>query len=155
VPGRGARFGAASLSIVPHPTVASGDNGGKDCHGQFGNGATFPLAAEGGKWDSDSWASDPNNDLLYGQQGNASIATWESDGGLLEGCSNTVTWSWIDGSVPPATTPLTVVITTYVKWDGSDHSNTCNVTSGGDNYHCVIDGPQSAGNSSFIVTNRR
>jgi hypothetical protein len=148
------RFGAASLSIVPAPQVGSGDNGGKDCHGKFVNGTSFPLVASRDSWDTDTWASDPLGDLLYGRQGNASIATWESDGGFLRGCSNTVTWSWIDGSVPPADAPLTVVITTYEKWDGSDYSNTCNVTSGGDKYKCVGDGPQSAGNSAYSVTPR-
>jgi hypothetical protein len=148
------RFGTASLSMVPGPQVASGDGGGQDCHGKFGNGATFPLVADGDKWPTDSWVTDPTNDLLYGQQGEASLATWESEGGTLEGCSNTVTWSWIDGSVPPADAPLTVQITTYVKWDGSDHTNSCNITSGADKYKCVDDGAQSPGNSAYIVVPR-
>jgi hypothetical protein len=146
--GRPTRFGAASLSIVPSPQLD-----GQHCHGKFGNGATFPLVAQGSAWDSDSWDSDPDDDVLYGRQGLASIATWESHGPWAQGCSNTVTWSWIDGSDPPATSPLVVSITTYVKWDGSDHSNTCSVTTGGDKYKCEDDGT-SAGNSAYIVTHR-
>jgi hypothetical protein len=56
--------------------------------------------------------------------------------------------------VPAADAPVVVSITTYVKWDGSDHSNTCNVTSAGDKYKCIYDGADSAGNSAFIVAHR-
>ncbi|HEY1274954.1 MAG TPA: hypothetical protein VGF25_08585, partial [Thermoleophilaceae bacterium] len=58
---RPTRFGAASLSIVPAPEID-----GQHCHGKFGNGTTFPLFAQSSSWDTDSWDSDPNNDLLYG-----------------------------------------------------------------------------------------
>jgi hypothetical protein len=55
-------FGAASLSIAPHPTLASGDNGGNNCYatinvGEFTYG-DFNLASSS-NWDTDSWANSP------------------------------------------------------------------------------------------------
>jgi hypothetical protein len=112
------------------------------------------YGAESSAWDTDSWDSDPNGDIVYGKQTKNLIATWESHGGFGQGCSNTVAWSWIDGSVPPADAPVVISITTYVKWNGSDHSNTCDITTGSDKFVCIADGSESQGNSAFIVAPR-
>jgi hypothetical protein len=66
-----------------------------------------------------------------------------------------VTWSWIDNTDPPSV-PLVVSVTTYVKWDGSEHTNACDVTTGGESFICRRDIPpeDGPGNSRFILTPR-
>jgi hypothetical protein len=128
LPGRSARaagmsgrqFGAASLTIVPHPTVASGDNGGNDCQITLHNSAMTGVISgrhrfwdlqqvSATKWDTDSWASSPPGELAAERDG-----TWESDGGLWRGCHNTVVWQFkpqADDPTPPGT------ITVDLEWD--------------------------------------
>ncbi len=79
------RFGAASLSILPHPTLASGDNGGHDCELLL----QYPLNSQDGaldltsrdKWDTDTWGAEPPY-----RMNELSDALITSEGGLWRGC---------------------------------------------------------------------
>jgi hypothetical protein len=54
-------FGEASLSVVPHPTVASGDYGGNDCSLGFANGTDYGVKSVSyTKWDTDTWDNSPD-----------------------------------------------------------------------------------------------
>jgi hypothetical protein len=59
--GAARRFGAASLSIVPAPQVAAGDNGGNDCEVEiFNNGLYHLQAVSSSTWPTDNWAEGNN-----------------------------------------------------------------------------------------------
>lgn len=97
------RFGAASLSIVSHPTVASGDNGGNDCYALIDN-LGGPNAAElelvsSSTWDTDNWAQGPPSSVEINGRG-----VVESDGGLARGCHNETVWRRDPGGRAPAAT---------------------------------------------------
>jgi hypothetical protein len=97
------RFGAASLSIVPHPRLTGGDNGGNDCEAAIYNGIgpnSGPLnLVSSSNWDTDTWEQAP-----YGI-GRGGSLTVESDGGLDRGCHWEAVWSMDN---PPATISMEV-----------------------------------------------
>jgi hypothetical protein len=97
------QFGAASLSIVGHPRVMGGDNGGNDCPtgllNQTGYGLQ-PISAS--KWDTDTWDPAPNPDTAVSSTGGGQSETYGSDGGFLRGCSNTVVWDLVLDPDDPA-----------------------------------------------------
>jgi hypothetical protein len=113
------RFGAASLSIVPHPTLASGDNGGNDCiaqiNAQSGINFIYLQLQSSSNWDTDTWAADsPPSGVLPGNS-----VTVESDGGLGRGCHFETVWN-----AGGATT-----ITIDVTWPwGKVPSSTCTIS---------------------------
>jgi hypothetical protein len=118
------RFGAASLSIVPHPTVASGDNGGNDCYALIDNNGGGRNAANlvlqsSSNWDTDSWAQGPPSEVDINRRG-----VVESDGGLARGCGFTTTWSMHPGGGAP-TTQITISVTW--PW-GQLPTSTCDVS---------------------------
>jgi hypothetical protein len=97
------QFGAASLSIVGHPRVMGGDNGGNDCPtgvvNQTGYGLQ-PISAS--KWDTDTWSPAPDPDRAVSSTGGGQSETYESDGGFLRGCSNNVVWDLVLDPKDPA-----------------------------------------------------
>ena len=118
------RFGAASLSIVPHPRLTGGDNGGNDCAALVENSGgpnSDPLnLVSSSNWNTDTWENPPTSLATFG------YATFESDGGLDRGChweavwtigsatiSMEVTWPWGQGpssscsTTEPAAHPCT------------------------------------------------
>jgi hypothetical protein len=132
------RFGAASLSVVPHGSLGSGDNGGNNCAAEFKNDTWFGIAyVSSEKWDTDSWEFPFLTDGFIA--GSTSITlpehgstthlstdggAWESDGGLWRGCANHTTWTLITDPEDPPTSgvpPANVMIDFNVGWAwGSD-----------------------------------
>jgi hypothetical protein len=126
------RFGAASLSIVPHPRLTGGDNGGNDCEAAVyvDRGEPFALAAQSwSDWPTDDWNPDPSalQTEFYGS------GSWESDGGLWRGCSNTVNFQAV-AEVSGYGGLFT--ITTRWPWGGSA-SGTCTVTLNSQHISCT------------------
>jgi hypothetical protein len=128
----GARsFGPASLSVVPHSAVASGDNGGNNCAAGFQNYTWYGMVnVSNSKWDTDTWEW-PSSRFL--QPGGITIsnhnsfggtvqfvdAGWESDGGLWRGCSNSTTWTLaVDPNDPggSGTPPANVTLDFNLTW---------------------------------------
>jgi hypothetical protein len=110
------RFGAASLSIVPHPRLTGGDNGGNDCAAAIYNSMGFdsdPLnLVSSSNWPTDTWEQQP---IGIGTGGSLTV---ESDGGSDRGChweavwtidsatiSMEVTWPW--GQLPSSSCSTT------------------------------------------------
>jgi hypothetical protein len=115
-------FGATSLSIVPHPTLASGSNGGNDCEALIENIGGFQAAdlelASSSQWDTDNWAASPPSTIEINRS-----ADVESDGALARGCSFTTTWTRDVGGTTPVAT-----ITITVTWPWGDlPSSTCDI----------------------------
>jgi hypothetical protein len=101
-------FGAASLSIVPHPTVASGTYGGNDCDMQIYNDGSF-LPVEMGLDSSSQW----ENSQWFHAPANIDPNSWahvQSVASLSRGCSFSATWDRMPGGNLPSTT-ITVVVT--------------------------------------------
>jgi hypothetical protein len=126
------RFGAASLSILAAPAVLGGTNGGHNCSADLLNHTLYDLeAVSASKLATDVW--DP--ELRAGTVIDAltGIASWESDGGPLLGCSNSTVWEFPATPVQPAPPPGTFTITTAYPWT-DPFSNTC--TSSNPQYIC-------------------
>ena len=132
------RFGAASLSIVGHPSrLGSSSDGGNYCAVGILNLTIHDLQTPSAtKWDTDDWdVGVPSVVESLGGTGN-----WASSGGFLRGCSNTVVWAL--GSHPP----VSVRITTTHPFPGnvietckpSDSSYTCSQTLGIDEVNWVV-----------------
>jgi hypothetical protein len=115
------QFGAASLSIVGHPAVMGGDNGGHDCPTGIVNDTGYglqPISAS--KWDTDSWDPAPNSDNAVSSLPSPQSETYGSDGGFLRGCANNVVWDLVlDPNDPARHIPPdgTFTITTRYGWD--------------------------------------
>jgi hypothetical protein len=120
------RFGAASLSIVPHPTVTSGgDDDGNTCpvflHNDTGQTLTLQSSS---KMDTDSWTQygEPPTSVDDGE-----TAVIQSDSPSAEvACGNTSTW----------TGPATFTITSTAS-EGGDATTTC--TADSSDWGCVKD----------------
>jgi hypothetical protein len=139
-------FGASSLSIVPAPQVASGDNGGNDCGIGLVNETGFGVQPTGSsKWDTDTWATGVPTNVVPSHAkdptGADIRAYWESDGGLLRGCSNSSTWQLVvdpndPGQAPP---PAGVTYTLSMSWPwGSSGSPSCTSTNA--QFYCLRSG---------------
>jgi hypothetical protein len=105
------RFGAASLSIVPHPRLIGGPYGGNDCYATVNSPSESPLnLVSSSNWNTDSWVDQPYGIGPHSGEGVRSL------GGLDRGChweavwsvdnpaatiSMEVTWAW--GQYPPTT----------------------------------------------------
>jgi hypothetical protein len=125
------RFGPASLSVVPHAAVGSGDNGGNDCAAGFQNYTWYGMVnVSNSKWDTDTWEW-PSSRFL--QPGGITIsnhnsfggtvqfvdAGWESDGGLWRGCANNTTWTLTADPNDPGgsgTPPANVTLDFNLVW---------------------------------------
>jgi hypothetical protein len=109
------RFGAASLSILGDPAV-SGDH---DCSVSLANHTLNDLAVVSAtKSGTDIWDPEIRPGTVAGAL--TGIVTWQSDGGQLLGCSNTVVWQFAAN----ASQPGTFTMTTSYPWT-SPFSNTC------------------------------
>ena len=121
------RFGAASLSILPHPSLAAGGGGGHDCIMQVGvdpgGGAANLRLQSSAKWDTDDWSMAPPSDILV-----ADKATMESQGGLWRGCGFSTVWE-----------SLGATITVAVSWPWNDAPTTSCTVSGVNRVHCYRD----------------
>jgi hypothetical protein len=137
-------FGAASLSIVGHPQVMSGDNGGHDCGIGLVNETGYGVqAASELNWDTDTWDPGiPFNDLVPSHSkeptGADTEVFWESDGGFLRGCSNTAVWVLtVDPNDPTQAPPpsgVSFTLSVTYPWNGSP---TPNCTSTNPQFYCV------------------
>jgi hypothetical protein len=118
------RFGAASLSVVPHSSLASGDRG-HDCVTGLTNTTDYLLQASGGsKWDTDTWDWGFPTGAILGENDSQD---WQSDGGLWRGCSNSATWTFVPGGFEPNPPSATFTVTTTYPWS-DPWSNTCTST---------------------------
>jgi hypothetical protein len=104
-------FGAASLSIVPHPRLASGSNGGNDCEARISNSYNIYGALDlvsSSNWPTDTWGEGPPAEIGQepGNIGVGDYATVESDGGLARGCHWEAVWR----------PNYKVTISMYVTW---------------------------------------
>jgi hypothetical protein len=110
------RFGAASLSIVPHERVTGGDNGGNDCRADIEAAPGFQADLQSySNWDTDTWAdgSPPFSLRSYDDK------LVESDGGLGRGCHFETVWN----------TYGSATITIDVTWPWTQlPSSTCKVS---------------------------
>ena len=79
------RFGDASLTILPHPALAVGDNGGHDCQMVVLNTQNTELGnvnlQSSSQWNTDDWMRAPVSLIGMGTQ-----AFMGSEGGFLRGC---------------------------------------------------------------------
>jgi hypothetical protein len=121
------QFGTASLSIVGHPRVMGGATSGQDCLTTVGNHTdwNWPVVAAS-KWDTDDdWDQDPNNHVLSPGVGDNPIS-WESNGGYLRGCGNTVTLQVVSND---ASNGAQVQFVKSLSWNyplaGSSSTDTC------------------------------
>jgi hypothetical protein len=141
------RFGAASLSIVPHPRLTGGDNGGNDCSTTVTNNTPFLFQASAeSKWDTDNW--NPGIPFQHYLDGDGSVITWESDGGLWRGCSNSGSWTIVPDPYNQNPPSATVTASTTYPWT-DPFSNTC--TSTNPDFICQPV-TNNAGNSSWSIT---
>jgi hypothetical protein len=129
------RFGASSLTVTSHPTVAVGS--GNQCIVHIDNNLTLAddaygyLAASGwDAWDTDSWERLPPADVVNPPDGISQgdpVAPkgedyWESVGGDLRGCHNKVIVGYSQNVPNPR--PDTFTIETTWAW-GDLPTSTC------------------------------
>ena len=110
------RFGAASLSLVGGPRV--GQWGGQQCLTGILNQTGSQLRVlSTSKWDTDDWWYVPDVGTLVGVN---DTIWWESLGGFMRGCGNTVV---LQGVASPS---VTFTITgTYPWWSTGGQDSTC------------------------------
>lgn len=115
------RFGAASLSVVPHKTLVGGYYGGNDCGQAIVNETGWSVRLKSqSKWDTDTWGpAVPDGRILGSAPDGTQIEFWRSNGGLWRGCSNTVVWELWPG---PDKATFTIVDSFY--W-GESETTTC------------------------------
>ena len=83
--------------------MTGGDNGGHDCPTGIVNQTGYglqPISAS--KWDTDTWNPVPDPDRAVSSFGDTQSENYESDGGFLRGCSNTVVWDLVLDPNDPA-----------------------------------------------------
>jgi hypothetical protein len=118
------RFGAASLSMVGRAQ----DQQHCEASVNFNSGEYFYMAVDSySAWDTDTWDVTP-----YFSSENDSD-TWQSDGGDLRGCGNTVNLQLV-----PEMNGWGGEITISVSfdWQGNLTTNTCTVTNADSNIKC-------------------
>jgi hypothetical protein len=126
LPRRGARFGAASLSIVPHPQMMGGATGGSSCltFVQNESNQNFQATEATLRGRRQGWIDlgpqyphpDPA-DRGLGSQTDDNTSSWETGGNNPgDACSNTVLWQVVvdGGYFGPG-----VTISTSRDWGGS------------------------------------
>jgi hypothetical protein len=147
-------FGAAKLSIVPHPRLASGDNGGNDCqititHSLGGGWSATWDQQDSNLWSTDNWNPAPPTSPIYQD----TTVTWESDGGLARGCHNHVVWNvQPPTNCPPCGGPGT--FTFDITWNWGQNGPTYSCTPGGDPYFYCVDNT-NAGTIMFDLRTSR
>jgi hypothetical protein len=113
-------FGAASLSIIAHPSLLTDDDGNYCAAGVLNLTIHELQATSASKWDTDDW--DPGNPSTLDRLGGT--ASWASQGGFLRGCSNTVVWT---AATDP---PVSFTVTTTHPFPGKS-TETCKSSDGG------------------------
>jgi hypothetical protein len=112
------RFGAASLSIVVPPRV--GGTGDYSCQTQVEDNTAYGLQPiDSTKSELDKWALESPPDAAIGH---GDVTSWESDGSLFKGCSNSVVWKFVsdpNSSNPPTPPSGTVTFSVDYPNDGS------------------------------------
>ncbi len=118
------RFGAASLSVVPHAQVGSGGNGGNVCEMLVQNEGVrlYDLnLVSSSQWDTDNWATGEDPPSVLSSNSGALIA---SEGGLWRGCSMEVVYQQPAGPSNPE-----VTFTINVSWPWTQGPSTsCTVS---------------------------
>jgi hypothetical protein len=132
-------FGAASLSMVAHPSLLGGSGIGVDCAAGILNLTIHELrAVSAAKWDTDEW--DPGSPFGATIDALGGTASWGSDAGFLRGCSNTVVWQ--TSTTPPVSFTITTTHPyrhdTTGKCVSSDSSFSCKQTIGIDEINWLI-----------------
>jgi hypothetical protein len=130
LPGRGARFGAASLSIVPHRQMMGGAAGGNSCVTTLENtsGTDYKVSPTHG--DHQQWNGTPPTYLQ-----DSTEATWETDANAGYGCSSTLSLEVPDGFPYH---PTTFEINTTWAWGAAQGSTTCQQKGDG-TLHCQLE----------------
>jgi hypothetical protein len=141
------RFGAASLSILGAPGVLGGTSGGHDCAARLLNHTLDDVkVVSTSKLQTDVWRTEIRpGDAAAALTG---IATWESSGGSLLGCSNTVVWEFAGTPTQPGPPSGTFTITTTYPWT-SPFSNSC--TSSNPQFTCRAAGLDEAGQAAWEI----
>ena len=142
-------FGAASLSLVPHPRLTGGDNGGLDCSTTLTNNTSHLLEASAeSNWPTDTWGPGIPFQAQLTALGTGTL-TWVSDGGFLRGCSASSTWVFVpDPSTGDPNPPMvSFSTTTTYHWDNT-WSDTC-TSSDPQDFPCQATGINGPGNASW------
>jgi hypothetical protein len=118
--GRGipVRFGRVSLSILLAPGLG-GSSGDYSCQTQLEDNSAYGLEPiDSSKGELDKWANlSPPKAVI----GSNDAASWESDGALFKGCSNSVVWKLVldpNKSNPPTPPQATVTVSASYPNDG-------------------------------------
>jgi hypothetical protein len=128
------RFGAASLSVVPHHSLGGTSRaGGNNCRAGYINDTWYGMTyVSSDKWDTDTWEFDSN--LVSGfVAGSTNLLVpveppglqfdgteWESDGGLWRGCANHTSWTFVTDPDNPDMSgipPADITIDFNLEWD--------------------------------------
>jgi hypothetical protein len=138
-------FGAASLSVVPHPAVAPGVNGGNDCQLGFQNNTNFGVQpVSSSKWDTDTWGDTDDlaqgNIVNAGRRTNHDFGIWDSDGGLFRGCANHTTWRLVvdPTSASQSAPPSGVTVDFNIEWDWGSTSPQFSCTVSNPRFTCNL-----------------
>jgi hypothetical protein len=112
------RFGRVSLSILWEPGVG-GSAGHYSCQTQLQDNTAYGLQPiDSSKGELDKWANlSPPTAVI----GSNDVASWESDGALFKGCSNSVVWKLVldpNKSNPPTPPQATVTVSVSYPNDG-------------------------------------
>jgi hypothetical protein len=112
------RFGVASLSILSAPALGFG-SGDHSCQTQLEDDTNYGLQPiDSSKSELDKWALlSPPSAVI----GPSEAASWESDGSLFKGCSNSVVWKLVpdpNSQNPPTPPSETVTLSTAYPNDG-------------------------------------
>ena len=103
------RFGAASLSIIPHRRLTSED--AHHCAVRISNETGYGLKqVSHSHWDTDTWNPElPDGTVITSRpqtrSGEDTEAFWESDGGFWRGCSATAIWELVVDPNDPTQAP--------------------------------------------------
>ena len=105
LPGRAARaagaarrFGAASLSIVPHPALMGGASGGYTCKTSIQNESNHSYTASSASLDGEinqAWSEsypNPAGKYLGHMMSDSNVGWWSVGANPGDGCANTVRW---------------------------------------------------------------
>jgi hypothetical protein len=112
------RFGVVSLSILSAPALGFG-SGDHSCQTQLEDATAYGLQPiNSSKSELDKWALlSPPSAVI----GPSEAASWESDGSLFKGCTNSVVWKLVpdpNRQNPPTPPSVTVTLTTTYPNDG-------------------------------------
>jgi hypothetical protein len=150
------RFGAASLSILGHPRLTGGDNGGNDCEMNVANLTDgFPTRSTRGnpiqlvssqQWDTDDWAPPPSTSIIFYDGGSDFV----SEGGLWRGCAQSTVWHFVPACIVGEGCGPSGTFTFNVEWDWGTNAPTRSCTSSNPQFKC-LDMTDSGGINWWLV----